>query len=67
MLDPKCIYGKSIFAKCTRLACLLSFASLLKSLECGRLSIIGLQRDVYNDDDDDDNDDVDDDHVQCHS
>ena len=37
----------------------------LKSLECGRLSIIGLQRD--DDDDDDDNDDVDDDHVQCHS
>ena len=28
MLDPKCIYRKSIFAKCTRLACLLSFASL---------------------------------------
>ena len=28
MLDPKCIYQKSIFAKCTRLACLLSFASL---------------------------------------
>ena len=28
MLDPKCIYGKSIFAKCTRLGCLLSFASL---------------------------------------
>ena len=31
MLDPKCIYRKSIFAKCTRLACLLSFASLFKS------------------------------------
>ena len=30
MLDPKCIYRKSIFAKCTRLACLLSFASLFK-------------------------------------
>ena len=30
MLDPRCIYRKSIFAKCTRLACLLSFASLLK-------------------------------------
>ena len=30
MLDPKCIYRKSIFAKCTRLACLLSFARLLK-------------------------------------
>ena len=29
MLDPKCIYRKSIFAKCTRLVCLLSFASLL--------------------------------------
>ena len=29
MLDPKCIYRKSIFAKCTRLACLLSFVSLL--------------------------------------
>ena len=29
MLVPKCIYPKSIFAKCTRLACLLSFASLL--------------------------------------
>ena len=28
MLDPKCIYGKSIFAKCTRLVFLLSFASL---------------------------------------
>ena len=28
MLDPKCIYRKRIFAKCTRLACLLSFASL---------------------------------------
>ena len=28
MLDPKCIFRKSIFAKCTRLACLLSFASL---------------------------------------
>ena len=28
MLVPKCIYPKSIFAKCTRLACLLSFASL---------------------------------------
>ena len=28
MLDSKCIYGKGIFAKCTRLACLLSFASL---------------------------------------
>ena len=28
MLDPKCIYQKIIFAKCTRLACLLSFASL---------------------------------------
>ena len=28
MLVPKCIYRKSIFAKCTRLACLLSFASL---------------------------------------
>ena len=30
MLDPKCIYQKSIFAKCTRLACLLSFASLFQ-------------------------------------
>ena len=28
MLYPKCIYQKSTFAKCTRLACLLSFASL---------------------------------------
>ena len=28
MLVPKCIYPKSIFSKCTRLACLLSFASL---------------------------------------
>ena len=28
MLDPKCIYRKSIIAKCTRLACLLSFGSL---------------------------------------
>ena len=28
MLDPKFIYRKSVFAKCTRLACLLSFASL---------------------------------------
>ena len=28
---PKCIYPKSIFAKCTRLARLLSFASLLKN------------------------------------
>ena len=28
MLVPKCIYPKSIFANCTRLACLLSFASL---------------------------------------
>ena len=25
---PKCIYPKGIFAKCTQLACLLSFASL---------------------------------------
>ena len=39
----------------------------LKSLECGRLSIIDLQRGDDDDDDDDDNDDVDDDHVQCHS
>ena len=39
---------------------------MLKSLECGCLSIIGLQRDD-DDDDDDDNDDVGDDHVQCHS
>ena len=31
MLIPKCIYPKSIFAKCTRLACLLSFASLFLS------------------------------------
>ena len=30
MLVPKCIYRKSIFAKCTRLACLLSIASLLR-------------------------------------
>ena len=30
MLDPKCIYIKNIFAKCTRPACLLSFASLFK-------------------------------------
>ena len=29
MLVPRCIYPKSIFAKCTLLACLLSFASLL--------------------------------------
>ena len=29
MLDPKCIYRKGIFAKCTWLACLLSFVSLL--------------------------------------
>ena len=36
MLDPKCIYRKSIFAKCTRLACLLSFASLF---DLGLLSI----------------------------
>ena len=28
MLVLKCIYPKSVFAKCTRLACLLSFASL---------------------------------------
>ena len=28
MLDPKCTYRKSIFAKFSRLACLLSFASL---------------------------------------
>ena len=28
MLYPKCIYRKSISAKCTRLACLLSLASL---------------------------------------
>ena len=28
MLHPKCIYQKSIFAKCTQLACLLSFASI---------------------------------------
>ena len=28
MLDPTCIYEKSIFAKCTRLVCPLSFASL---------------------------------------
>ena len=35
MLVPKCIYLKSIFAKCTRLACLLSFASLfLEKLSC---------------------------------
>ena len=45
----------------------LAFVNFLKSLECGRLSIIGLQRDDDDDDDDDDNDDVDDDHVQCHS
>ena len=32
MLDPKCIYRKSIFAKCTRLACLLSFASLFSEV-----------------------------------
>ena len=32
MLDPKCIYQKSIFAKCTRLACLLSFASIFNLL-----------------------------------
>ena len=29
MLVRKCIYPKSIFAKCTRLACLLSSASLI--------------------------------------
>ena len=29
---PKCIYPKCISAKCTRLACLLSFASLLKMI-----------------------------------
>ena len=28
MLDPRCIYQNSFFAKCTQLACLLSFASL---------------------------------------
>ena len=28
MLVPKCIYPNNIFAKCTRLACLLSFGSL---------------------------------------
>ena len=28
MLVLKCIYPKSVFAKCTQLACLLSFASL---------------------------------------
>ena len=43
------------------------WVAMLKSLECGCLSIIGLQRDGDDDDDDDDNDDVDDDHVQCHS
>ena len=32
MLVPKCIYLKSIFAKCTRLACLPSFASLFTSI-----------------------------------
>ena len=31
MLLPKCIYPKSIFAKCTRLACLLRFAGLFLS------------------------------------
>ena len=31
MVIPKCIYPKSIFAKCTRLACLLSFASVFLS------------------------------------
>ena len=31
MLDPKCIYRKSIFAKCAWLACLLSFSSLFIS------------------------------------
>ena len=38
MIDPKCIYQKGIFAKFTRLACLLSFASLfaisVNALQC---------------------------------
>ena len=38
MLDPKRIYQKSIFAKCTRLACLLSFASLFLSAQQPRNS-----------------------------
>ena len=32
MLVTKCIYPKSSFAKCTQLACLLTFASLFKSV-----------------------------------
>ena len=35
--DRKCIYRKSIFAKCTRLTCLLSFASFFFSFSsCSR-------------------------------
>ena len=41
MLDPKCIYRKSIFAKCTRLACLLSFASLFLCFLAVQNSSIG--------------------------
>ena len=35
MLVPKCIYPKRFFAKCTWLACLLSFASLLMTCWIG--------------------------------
>ena len=37
MLDPKCIHRKSIFAKCTRLACLLSFASLFNDIRVHKI------------------------------
>ena len=40
MLDPKCIYRKSIFAKYTRLACLLSFASLFFTLSVTKFFLI---------------------------
>ena len=38
MLHPKCIYRKSVFAKCTRLACLLRFASLFYNNKLTKLS-----------------------------
>ena len=39
MLVPKCIYPKSIFEKCTRLACLLSFASLFSDMDTRHIGL----------------------------
>ena len=46
MLDPKCIYRKSIFEKCTRLACLLSFASLFICHKCDGLTSFYNAKDI---------------------